>query len=286
MSNKNSWRILSLSFNNKLHDAMQQQHHAAQFPALVGKYLIPQEPDDSNTNMQILPGKDILAGNRLSNGFCVALNLINLEISLLDENDSIKTGFALNGKTKQQGFSELKKILSENRIDTSCLKNELHYEIPAHKLDEGFPFVVKEKAYFEENTKQRHNAEVILKEIISTRENAAPVRVWPHHFDTGTSISLARNEQGTISSSIGLGWAIPDTMVDEPYFYLSFWSEKPVADVNKLPALKTGNWITSGWQGGVLTLSDILVETSADAQYGKVKLFFESGIEIFQTYYT
>lgn len=282
----NNWKLLQLPFNQKMHDALQQQHHAAQYLALVGKYLIPQEADDSNTNMQFLPEKNILAGNRLSNGFRTAFNPNTLEISLLDKNDSVVAGFSLSGKTKQQGFSELKQMLSENRIDASALKNELHYSIPANKLDKGAAFEIKEKIDFPENTKQRHNAELVLNELVTANQHAVPVRVWPHHFDTGSFIPLSYNKKNEVSQSIGIGWAIPDTMVSEPYFYISFWSEKTVDNFNQLPSLPTGKWITSGWQGGVLKLSDILVGTSADAQYEIVKLFFDSGIEILRKYYS
>ena len=75
--NKN-WRLLSLPFSPELNDAIQQQHHAAQFIAMAGRHLIPQQPDDSNTNMQYLPELEALAGNQLSNGLRLALQLENL----------------------------------------------------------------------------------------------------------------------------------------------------------------------------------------------------------------
>jgi hypothetical protein len=67
----------------------------------------------------------------------------------------------------------------------------LHFEIPKHPLDDGATFSVKDKAYFQESVRQRHNAEIILLEISNQHSNTAPVRVWPHHFDTGTYIPLA-----------------------------------------------------------------------------------------------
>ena len=48
----NNWKLQKSAFDNNLHQALLQQHHAAQFVAMVGRQLIPQQPDDSNTNMQ------------------------------------------------------------------------------------------------------------------------------------------------------------------------------------------------------------------------------------------
>ncbi len=47
----NIWKELTQDFNSDLHNVILQQHHAAQFIALVGRHMIPQQADDSNTNM-------------------------------------------------------------------------------------------------------------------------------------------------------------------------------------------------------------------------------------------
>ena len=81
----NEWKLMTMAFNNELNDAVQQQYHAAQFIALVGRHLIPQRPDDSNTNMEYIFGKDMLRGNALANGMHVALQLYEMKISILDK---------------------------------------------------------------------------------------------------------------------------------------------------------------------------------------------------------
>jgi len=81
----NEWKLMTMAFNNELNDAVQQQYHAAQFIALVGRHLIPQQTDDSNTNMEYIFGKDMLRGNALANGMRVALQLYEMKISILDK---------------------------------------------------------------------------------------------------------------------------------------------------------------------------------------------------------
>ena len=82
-----------------------------------------------------------------------------------------------------------------------------------------------------------------------------------------------------------MGWAIPDSMVNEPYYYLSYWSETPVKDFSELPAPDAGEWIRSGWNGGVARNSDIVKISSAGGQQEYVELFFNSGIKILNEHY-
>lgn len=280
------WIPLTLDFNDRYHDALQQQHHAAQFIALAGRYLIPQEPDDSNTNMSYNAEKHLLLGNRISDSIYIGLDLFTLELYLFDV--SLQPLHSINpaGKKHNQVFEQFKNALSDTGIDTSKLVDKMHYEIPQHAVSKGHTFNVEQQQYFRENASGRHNGDFILKNIVSMFKNAAPVRIWPHHFDSGTIIPLAHNEKGSVSKSIGLGWAIPDEMVAEPYFYLSYWSEKPAPDFNQLPPIEEGQWISSGWQGAVLRLSDILKENDARVQYEKTRLFFNSGISILQDSYS
>ena len=279
MTDKNrEWKILTLPFNQDFNDALRQQHQAAQFIALAGKYLIPQEPDDSNTNMRYSPEKKALLGNELSNGFRLGLILTNLEIQLLNKVFDPIDIIQLEGRYRQQIFEEIQQRLKDSGVDSFKLKDKLHYEVPFHPVLYGSPFTIHNQKYFDENTYYRHNSEIVLNTIISDYKKTAPVRVWPHHFDTGTFISLEENH-GKISKSIGLGWAIPDAMVDEPYFYLSYWSESN-SIIPDLPRLPSGTWAIPDWNGAILTHSEIISQGSSQAQKQLIESFFKSGIEI------
>ena len=177
-------------------------------------------------------------------------------------------------------FSQLYQNLAELNVDVKNFKNELHYELPDHPLEHGAAFSLEDNQFLQESTKYRYNAKLILKGLVTEFKDAAPLKIWPHHFDTGTFIPLSYNNKGGVSKSIGLGWAIPDTMIDEPYYYLSLWSENKSIDFNKLPALESGNWILTGWQGGVLKHSDILKFNSAEEQCERVRKFYNSGINL------
>ncbi len=274
------WRLLSLPFSEELSNAIQQQHHAAQLIAIAGKYLILQQPDDSNTNMQYLPDLEMLAGNKLSGSYRLTLHLSDLKLALINEENTIIADIGLSGKTKPEAYEAMKNLLSERKVDVSSLKNQLHYEIPKYALENGAVFSVNNKIFFQEAVNYRHNAELIMKNFESAYTGTFPVRIWPHHFDTGTMIVLAKDEKGNMTKTIGLGWAIPDSMMDEPYYYLSFWSANPEDNLSGVLPLSSGVWMTPEWNGAVLRQSEIMQLKSASDQNRLTRDFFKLGIEI------
>ncbi len=273
------WKLLTLKFDKDNLNALMLQYQAAQYIAMAGRHLIPQKPDDSNTNMQYIFNKDMLVGNLISDKLCLSLHLVDFSLHLIDKQLNSILKIELEGKTKEQIFSELKEAFNQQGIDVTKFSQELHYEIPETGLDRNGLFFKSVADFLKENLLYRHNAQIVLEELANQFKNVEPVRIWPHHFDTGTYVPLAY-DNGNVTKSYGLGWAIPDSMVNEPYFYLSFWSQNNPIDFSKLPHPDAGEWIRKGWNGGVLKLSEILKEKSSLRQQEFVKAFFNSELEI------
>jgi len=279
MEKMNNWELLSREFNNDLKNVLLQQYLAAQFIALAGRYLIPKKTDGSNINMQYIPEKEMLHGNSHPDGWAVGVYLKNFSVHVLDEKEDEKAEISLKGKTFQQAFQEFKTALQNQNIDVSDLKTEQPYELPTDALNEGKYFSIGGEDAVSENIRYRHNAQLLISELTVRFSDVEPVRIWPHHFDTGTFATIARNEKGGASKTIGLGLAIPDRMVPEPYFYLSFWSENPLEIKNEPVELSAGKWMMPDWNGAVLGVSEIIKEPSAEEQYSLVKEFYEVGIK-------
>jgi hypothetical protein len=281
----NPWKALTLPFSEDIHEVLLQQHHAALIIALAGKTLIQPQSDDSHTNMEFLADRVWLMGNSLPGGLHMALQIEELKLCIVDQELNINREIPLVGFNKQQVFEQMKKSLADLDLDVTPLINDLHYTLPDHKLDRNALFSKGDRGSIKENTRYRHNAGIVIPILASKFEKAEPVRIWPHHFDTGTFIPLRYNANGGISRSIGLGWATPDDLVNEPYYYLSFWSEDPVEDFNALPNLEAGEWIRSGWTGAVARNSDIIKLSSAGGQQTLVETFFQSGIDLLREHY-
>lgn len=278
MEVQNTWKQITIPFSAVVNNVLQQQYLAAQFIALAGRYLIPKKPDGSNINMKFIPEKEMLLGNQHPDGWVVGVQLKNLTVIILDENLTSTDEISLTGLTFSDAFQEFKTKLKNNGIDISKLKTEQPYELPTDSLKDGKYFSIGLADVVTENNRYRHNAELIINEFATDFGDIEPVRIWPHHFDTGTFATLARNGKGKATKSIGLGWAIPDDMVAEPYYYLSFWSETPIETGENTDLLLAGKWMMPNWNGAVLKVSEILSKSTPEGQYNLVKSFFESGI--------
>ena len=87
---KNNWQFLSLPFTANLHEALMQQYHASQYLARpVGKHLVPQRDDDSNTNFRYQHEGGMFIGNELQGGIRVGLKLESLELLLLNPDNQV-----------------------------------------------------------------------------------------------------------------------------------------------------------------------------------------------------
>jgi len=280
-----AWKPISLDFNSALNDIIQQQHHAIQIIAMAGKHLLPQQEDDSNTNMFYDTKKQMIIGNELPGGYYLALRLTDMYLVALDKHLQVVKKFALEGKSKKILFKKTKEMLWAVRINTIPLKNELHYEIPVHALDKNGVFTFDDDRDYLEVAAYRNNAEVILNEIAEEFHLKGDIRVWPHHFDSGSFIPISFNKKGELTKSIGIGFAIPDSMVNEPYFYLSFWSTRSYKGLEHPQPLLIGNWMMPKWNGGVLKLSDIMKAKSAVVQRQIAHDFFASGLKVIQKHF-
>ncbi len=273
---ENEWKLVSFNFDTEIEKALRQQHLAAQLVALVGRYLVPKEPDLSNISMQYSAEKEMLLGKPLENGIYLGLQLHRLQIHFFDNSRKPFKIIQLHGKTFEQGFEELRKVLANVGVKVSALKNEQPYSLSTEAMVNN-KFSNSNESALMAATKLRHNAEIIA-DLATGLNNAEPVRIWPHHFDTGTFFATAQNHSGGATQTIGLGWAMPDEMVTEPYFYLSFWSEKEIKNSNLPAPLEIGSWMMPAWNGAILKLSEIVGFNSAKNQYLRVKQFYNNGI--------
>lgn len=275
---KQNWKPVFFDFENNLRNALGQQHLAAQLIALVGRYLVPKQPGSGNITMQFITDNEMLIGNKLENGIRIGLQLSRLEINILNSEGKALKVIRLNDKTFGQSLEELKQVLLVEGVNISDLKTEQPYNLPEEFLVIG-KFSTSNETAFQNSSNLRYNAELLISELASQFSETIPVRIWPHHFDTGTYFPVDKNEKGEATQTIGLGWAIPDGMVNEPYFYISFWSAKEFSDQIKFKTLPIGEWKTPEWNGAVLSHSQITGNTLKENQYLRANDFFNHGID-------
>jgi len=279
---KDNWEFFSLQSKDHFKSATLLQHHAIQFIAMAGRYLISQKPDDSNTNMKWYLNKKMVVGDWINSRqfpLKLGIRLEDLILFIFDPSFHDIAHFYLQGKTKPDIFQWFKLTLRELDVENiDALQMDMHYSIPPHKTDDEAPFEIENKDEMKTLSVLRSNAELVLDELSRQFDHPSKVKIWPHHFDTGCVVPV-ENTGGEIRKSIGLGLAVPDENVDYYYFYVNHWSADDNLDYTQIRELEGGgHWITSSWIGAVLPINEFYTDTNTDAQVNRVHSFFTSAI--------
>lgn len=279
---KEKWNPVDFDFSESLKRSIGQQHSATQLLALTGRYLLAQQPDLSNIAMQFNLETGRIEGNFIHSKIKVALDLRRLKICFIDGNKTLIDAFELEGKRFSDAFSELKRTLQKQGIETDKLELFQPYPLPSEGLTNN-RFQELDFVTLEQSARLRANAQQILEAIKNRFEVVQPVRIWPHHFDTGSFISVTENEKGEATKTVGFGWAIPDSMINEPYFYTSFWSDSELPKKFAAAPLAKGEWKVPDWNGAVLAHST-LRNIPPENQYNSLENYFDESISSIQQF--
>tara|TARA_R110001599_G_scaffold280864_2_gene482408 strand:- start:121334 stop:122161 length:828 start_codon:yes stop_codon:yes gene_type:complete len=260
---------------SKLNEAQSTLHHAVQFIAASGKYLLEEKADDSHTNMSWDSGNKIFYGSSINNRARVGLHVPTLSLKITGPTGIELASLSISEKTKQEGLLWLRQALQLKQIDASVLELEMHYDIPEHPTDEAKPFPELDSTILEELANHRTNADQVCNEIFSKHANASPARTWPHHFDHGVYVPFRFDDNGEAIQSFSVGYAVADSVINEPYFYVTQWKKDEEIDYSNVPELEYGEWLPKKLKGAGLALSDIL---KMDNQEKGIKAFLDKTI--------
>lgn len=237
-------------------DTRLQLHHAAQLVAALGNSLLPPVWDYSHT---ALAWEDGLLTSPVASGqrpFRVMLDFGKAMLILTDHVDgahNYKSLMPLNGHTLTATLDQLRAAVTLMGYDGAKLQPPDYKpgEFPDHPLADGKEFIINPEQAAE--LARYYTLANDLLQAVATDPQASPVRIWPHHFDMATLISLDEGG-GEEARTVGVGMSPGDDGYPEPYFYVTPW---PYPPTDKLPPLPHGSWHTEGWTGAVLTATDL-----------------------------
>jgi hypothetical protein len=224
-----------------------QMHLASQYLAAAGLSFVKKQDDDSHTNLGFNTEKGIMYTRALSdNGDQLILNYntFSLDWKGIHKTSSI----ALNGKTHKAIVEWLSN--SAQKAIGKSYEYAFHYDLP-YAISDNFTFNLKTANRLKELLENRTLAYSIIEEFITTNNLKSEIRVWPHHFDTGAFV-IFDNDSGL---SIGLGFAIPDAVNQEHYFYIGGYKGHDSIDTSNFTELTNGHWSNEGFVGGILSIS-------------------------------
>jgi len=271
-----AWEVLGAVPARKLVEERLVLHHAAQLVAAVGRSLVPPRPDDGHTSLQWMDGR--LVGQPVAGPPAWRATLRPSDLSLsVERGDELVGQFALVGRTREEAFAWLTGLTRTLGIEAGRLKIDAPYKIPDHPVGASAPFPSAGTPEFAELTRWFADGDALVRAVAAAWPGAAPVRVWPHHFDVGSVLPLGTSH-GAEAPSIGIGLSPGDEGIAEPYLYVTLWPPPDPESLQTPPS--GGRWNREGWTGAVLTGSEIGATHDGAAQSAHASEFLASAVDL------
>ncbi len=256
----------------------QPLHQAAQYLAAAGKSFLPEASDDSHTNLcWDHETQSMLTWGLNAEGHKLALNFESYSLDFVHPHQGLIASFALEGARhldiinwigKERQFLGIEKPYSP----------ELHYELPYGTIPDDFRFPSVNQETLNKLAALRSNVDAAVKYSTTFFHHFSFIRIWPHHFDTGALGYVdSAAHINSIIDTVGLGMAIPDSMINGHYYYASGWNGSTQPDLKNARDLQHGRWINGDWKGAVLEAEGTTEE--------EAKAFFKDAIDAFNTLY-
>ncbi|TFH26326.1 MAG: hypothetical protein E4H10_07280 [Bacteroidia bacterium] len=239
-----------------------QFHWLSQLIAKANRAYVPEQEDESHTNLYFDPLEIRIQGRWIDapkGKIILALNLHSLSFQWLDAKQKILHEVPVLNKTAEQLEKSVSEYPGSLNMSTEAFLRPLLHEITDYKIeklnrtdisDEG----LRRWVYF------RVLANWACQDMLGYMQLQSEIRIWPHHFDTGIYIQVKA------SLGLGFGLAMEDTMVGQAYFYMSgYHGESPISYQNLKP-LNAGKWVSGEhWNGAVLPLNEVSGSSSEEA---------------------
>lgn len=243
-----------------------QMHLAAQYLAAAGISFVAKKDDDSHTNLGFSQKEGRIISRQLTNnGVSLSLDYKNFSLVWTDDAEA---HLELNGKNHLEIIEWLNKRALASKM--GVYSYNLHYDLP-YTISNSFTFELKDKNQLEELFQLRTRAQNAITAFLEKGRFESEIRIWPHHFDTGAFFVLDTDS----SLAIGLGLSIPDTMVNDYYYYISgYYGHDGIATDNFKPLMK-GKWMNDGFKGAILPASAV-TETEASSFFSEALSAFKN----------
>ena len=232
----------------------QRIHLLSQVVTKVNRTYVPEEKDDSHTNLYFDPIEQRVMGRWFSpvnTRFIFALNLVHFQFELLDNKQNTVRTFSISEKTVQELEAEIEVEFQHLGFDTTGLTKKLHYDITPYEFAHSKMKSPDQKNLIEW-TSYRSMANTACNDLLGLSQKKGEIRIWPHHFDTGIHI------EPSVRMGIGFGLAMKDNMVGSPYFYFSGYPK--AGEINYEDAPTSDHWvwyINKYWKGCTLSLNTL-----------------------------
>ena len=224
-------------------------HLASQYLAAAGISFLSPKEDDSHTNLGWSEVGSYYYSRPLNDqGDHLTLDLT--DFSLRWESHDNSEGFELHNRLHSDILAWISDKAAEANMQQPY-RYKFHYSLP-YLISDNYKFE-KQAGAIQKEIELRSLAPKVLDKILNEFGLDSEIRIWPHHFDTGAYASLPSDT----NTSIGLGLAIPDSLIVDYYYYVAAYRNNGALPTGGLAALSNGQWLSQGFTGAVLPASDV-----------------------------
>ena len=241
-------------------------HLAAQYLAAAGISFVDPKDDDSHTNL----GYDLQKNEIYTHPLGPTddyLSLVLTDFSMHWNSPSGSSNYNLQNSSHRDALAWIRAVSNKPEFNSSY-QYRFHYALP-YSISDDFIFTATAEDLLRES-QMRTMAHNVISSTLKKHAMESEIRIWPHHFDTG-----AYAEHPNIPGMfLGLGLAIPDTLVDTHYYYISGYLGHNSIDTSLFRPLEFGDWFNNGFQGGILKADNVSMQNAT--------AFFREAIEAYR----
>ena len=226
-----------------------QLHHAVQVANAPAMSYLPPVTDDSHTTFGWEPDVQAFVSQLVPFPEPRRFGWRPEDLTLLavDGGGRIRATCALRGMPLAAAHDWARAECVRAGGDGERYTSHKHYEIPAHAVAAGAEFDAAPAALRTLATLWGNAIQMLDAIVADAGGTAFPVRLWPHHFDVGTIITIGAKQL------IGGGFTPGDHYYDEPYWYVSPYPKPPTP--GRPPLAGGGVWREGEFFGAVLPWS-------------------------------
>lgn len=226
-----------------------QIHLVSQYLAAAGISFVAPQEDDSHTNLLFNEATKSLETREFSKEKDL-LSFHFESFSLIWRFAAGQEVFPLEAMKHQDVLKWLNAIAHKRLAKEYTY--QFHYDLPYH-LDLQDVFSLDDVHTVTELYTLRVLAQHAFENLKELHHLDTEIRVWPHHFDTGGYAKLPEYE----NVYIGFGLAIPDTVCEDHYFYISGYKDGEIMHTNQFDALSKGQWAEPAFTGAILSANKV-----------------------------
>lgn len=233
-----------------MRNTIEKLHQASQYLAAASISFLDKKADDSHTNLGWNTALSRIESHPLdAKGNQLVFDLKSSQLAWLKnsvESDKIN----LENNSHAEITSWIKDVSRINGIEKE-FKYSFHYDLPYASLSENHQFSF-DKSQVETYINRQDIAQEAFESFLTVNDLKSDIRIWPHHFDLGIYFQI--DDEG--KNFVGAGLAVPDTLVDDMYFYSSGHKNGDSIKTSEFKGLTKGDW-RKDWEGATLASENI-----------------------------